>query len=151
MYCARRNWRRPPGMEPDRKMAGQARRFFIPIRCPGGAEHSAQAEELLLISLLGLLRLLSLLRFLSHSILSGFNGLKRDTRGMLGGGPASQNPRLTPKQIRRPVTSHRHLSVIALSTDVCVLTGFFPEMRADERFSRRNSHLARVLARACHP
>src|ERR1700759_3631102 len=62
--------------------------------------------------------------------------MKRDTRGMLGGGPASQNPRLTPKQIRRPLTSHRHLDVIALSTDVCVLTAFFPKIRADERIGR---------------
>jgi hypothetical protein len=50
--------------------------------------------KLLLLRFLGLLRLLRLFRFLSHSILSGFNGLKRDTRGMLGGGPASQNPRV---------------------------------------------------------
>ncbi|HWX07997.1 MAG TPA: hypothetical protein VN065_19375, partial [Bradyrhizobium sp.] len=53
--------------------------------------------------LLGLLRLLRLLRFLSHSILSGFNGWKRDTRGMLGGGPASQHPRMLIQQIRRPL------------------------------------------------
>src|SRR6516165_4450076 len=37
-------------------------------------------SELLLLGLLGLLRLFRLLRFLSHSILSRVNGLKRDTR-----------------------------------------------------------------------
>jgi hypothetical protein len=31
--------------------------------------------------------------FLAIVSSQGFNGLKRDTRGMLGGGPASQNPR----------------------------------------------------------
>src|SRR5581483_6672019 len=56
--------------------------------------------------------------------------MERDTRGMLGGGPASQKPRLTPKQIRRPRASHCHLCVIALSTDVCVLAGFLPKMRS---------------------
>ena len=30
--------------------------------------------------------------FLAIVSSQGFNGLKRDTRGMLGGGPASQNP-----------------------------------------------------------
>jgi hypothetical protein len=107
------------------KKAGHARHSsVIQVRCPGGAEHPTRAEELLLLRFLGLLRLLSLLRFLSHSILSGFNGLKRDTRGMLGGGPASQEPRLTTKQIRGALASHRHLSVIALSTVVCVLMRF---------------------------
>jgi hypothetical protein len=67
--------------------------------------------------------------------------MKRDTRGMLGGGPASQNPRLTPKQIRGALASHCHLSVIALSTDVCVLMRIFPKMRVDERSRRRNRTL----------
>src|SRR5271163_2409871 len=67
---------------------------------PGRSEAPPGLEELLLLRLLGLLRLFRLLRFLSHSILSGFNGLKRDTRGMLGGGPASQYPRNVIEQIR---------------------------------------------------
>jgi len=71
--------------------------------------------------------------------------MERDTRGMLGGGPASQYPRLTTKQIRGALASHCHLGVIALSTDVCVLARFLPKMRADECFSRRNSHPARVF------
>jgi hypothetical protein len=71
--------------------------------------------------------------------------MERDTRGMLGGGPASQYPRLTTKQIRGALASHCHLGVIALSTDVCVLAEFLPKMRADECFSRRNSHPERVF------
>jgi hypothetical protein len=47
---------------------------------------------------------------------------------MLGGGPASQNPRLTPKQIRSALASHCHVDVIALSTDVCVLMRFLTKM-----------------------
>ena len=39
-----------------------------------------------LLGLLCLLRLFCLLRFLSHSILSGFNGLKRDTEACLAEG-----------------------------------------------------------------
>ena len=38
--------------------------------------------------------------FLAIVSSQGFNGLKRDTRGMLGGGPASQNPRSQTQQIR---------------------------------------------------
>ena len=77
------------------KKAGQARHRQRSAAAAGArAERgSTRALELLLLRLLGLLRLFRLLRFLSHSILSGFNGLKRDTRGMLGGGPASQHPR----------------------------------------------------------
>jgi hypothetical protein len=55
---------------------------------------------------------------------------------MLGGGPASQKPRLTTKQIRGALASHWRLDVIALSTDVCVFRRFLPKMRADERGSR---------------
>jgi hypothetical protein len=71
--------------------------------------------------------------------------MERDTRGMLGGGPASQKPRLTTKQIRGALASHCHLGVIALSTAVCVLTGFSPKMRADECFGRCTSHPERVF------
>jgi hypothetical protein len=73
--------------------------------------------------------------------------MKRDTRGMLGGGPASQNPRLTPKQIRGALASHCHLSVIALSTDVCVLMRLLPKMRADERSSSAIRILRESFAR----
>jgi hypothetical protein len=64
--------------------------------------------------------------------------MERDTRGMLGGGPASQNPRLTPKQIRRLLTSHCHLDVIALSTDVCVFDALSEEMHSRKRFAGAN-------------
>ncbi len=53
--------------------------------------------------------------FLSHSILSRVQWLNA-TRGMLGGGPASQHPRLQTQQIRRPPAPRRHICVIALST-----------------------------------
>jgi len=61
--------------------------------------------------------------------------MERDTRGMLGGGPASQKPRLTPKQIRDALASHCHLGVIALSTDVCVLMRFLTKMHGSNRFA----------------
>src|SRR5687768_4408329 len=60
---------------------------FSPDREPGRSRGSTQAQTLLLglLLLCCLLRLFSLLRFLSHSILIGFNGWKRDTRLARGG------------------------------------------------------------------
>jgi|GEM_PF-2927054 hypothetical protein len=91
---------RPPGIK--KRAQGPPLRKSLP---PGARaeQGSTRAGKLLLLRLLGLLRLLRLLRFLSHSILSGFNGWKRDTRGMLGGGPASQHPRMLIQQIRGPL------------------------------------------------
>src|SRR6185437_9841162 len=85
----------------SKRRARPAALDIIPGEAGARAEPSStRAEELLLLRFLGLLRLFRLLRFLSHSILSGFNGLKRDTRGMLGGGPASQYPQQSTQQIR---------------------------------------------------
>ena len=70
--------------------------------------------------------------------------MERDTRGMLGGGPASQNPQLTPKQIRRLLTSHCHLDVIALSTDVCVFDVLSEEMHSRKQFAGSNRRLREV-------
>jgi len=118
------------------KKAGRARRFRRSMppwkaRYPGGAEHSTRAEELLLqlllLGFLGLLRLLRLLRFLSHSILSGFNGLKRDTRGMLGGGPSlAKSSKLNSADSQR-TAPHCHADVMALSTDVMGFDALFGE------------------------
>src|SRR4030095_14366601 len=57
--------------------------------------------SLLGLGLLRLLRLLGLLRFLSHSILSRFNGLNATPRHACGGGPTSQHPHVYFQQIRR--------------------------------------------------
>jgi hypothetical protein len=65
--------------------------------------------------------------FLAIVSSQGFNGLKRDTRGMLGGGPASQKPRLTTQQIRGALASHCHGNVIALSTAVMHFRVLFAE------------------------
>ena len=65
--------------------------------------------------------------FLAIVSSQGFNGLKRDTRGMLGGGPASQNPRLTTQQIRGALPSRCHADVIALSTAVMHFRVLFAE------------------------
>jgi hypothetical protein len=134
------------------KKAGRARRFRRSMppwkaRYPGGAEHSTRAEELLLqlllLGFLGLLRLLRLLRFLSHSILSGFNGWKRDTRHARRRASlaTSSNAIPTDSQARAP---HCHVAVIALSTAVmhfwCV---FVPSMRsALQKIARASDHRA---------
>ena len=70
---------------------------------PGRSLGSTRARRLLLLGFLRLLRLFRLLRFLSHSKSS--QGLMdgNATRGMLGGGPASQHPRMQSQQIRRPL------------------------------------------------
>src|SRR5262249_36768725 len=69
---------------------------------PGRAQlHPTRAEQLLLgLRLFRLFRLLGLLRFLSHSILSRFNGWNATPRHACGGGPTSQHPRWYFEQIR---------------------------------------------------
>jgi hypothetical protein len=55
------------------------------------------------------------------------------TRGMLGGGPASQHPRMQSQQIRRPLPR----TVTSLSSRypqlLCVLADFSPLRRASHR------------------
>src|SRR4051812_31170187 len=69
---------------PQKNKSGlKARRLHHRFRLdwePGRSTTPPGPEKLLLLRFLGLLRLLRLLRFLSHSILSRFNGWKRDTR-----------------------------------------------------------------------
>jgi hypothetical protein len=129
----------------ESKGGPKARRFAAPCSgCPGGVELHPGFEKLLLLGFLGLLRLLRLLRFLSHSILSGFNGWKRDTRGMLGGGPASQHPRNVIQQIREALP--RAVTALSLRYPqlLCVFDGFLaakPRTAADRR---RRARLVRV-------
>jgi hypothetical protein len=65
-------------------------------RTPGQSETPPGLRRLLLFGFLCLLRLLRLLRFLSHSILSGFNGLKRDTRDARRRASLAKSSRLIP-------------------------------------------------------
>src|SRR5712671_2609169 len=68
---------------PRIKKAGQSPPFSETTWVPGqNARRSTRADRLLLglLRFLGLLRLLGLLRFLSHSILSRFNGLNATPR-----------------------------------------------------------------------
>jgi hypothetical protein len=74
---------------PKQKSGPEPAVFYLALPgCPGGAKalHPGLKSLLRLLGLLRLLRLFRLLRFLSHSILSGFNGLKRDTEACLAEG-----------------------------------------------------------------
>ena len=70
-----------------------------------------------LLGLLCLLRLFSLLRFLSHSILIGFNGWKRDTR-LARGGLSLATASIVIRTDSEATASRCHAAVIALSTVV---------------------------------
>ena len=86
--------------------------------CPGRAElHPGEKSLLGLLSLLCLLRLFSLLRFLSHNILIGFNGWKRDLRHARRRVDLATSSEAIPTDSRR-AAPHRHATVIALSTAV---------------------------------
>jgi len=102
-----------------------------PAGCPGGARLHPGCEELLLLLGLGLLRLLCLLRFLSHSILSEFNGLKRDTRHARRRASLAKSSSVNSADSRR-AASRCHARVITLST---------ADMRFDG-FSRKFLHRA---------
>jgi hypothetical protein len=86
--------------------------------CPGRAElHPGEKSLLGLLGLLRLLRLFSLLRFLSHNILIGFNGWKRDLRHARRRVDLATSSKAIPTDSRR-AAPHRHVTVIALSTAV---------------------------------
>jgi hypothetical protein len=86
----------------------EARRFKKIISSVLGAraERGSTRARRLLLGLLRLLRLLHLfrlLRFLSHGKSSQGSMDGNATRGMHGGGPPSQHPRIRSQQIRRPL------------------------------------------------
>jgi hypothetical protein len=61
--------------------------------CPGGARlHPGLNEGYFFFDFLAFFAFFAFFAFLAIVSSQGFNGLKRDTRGMLGGGPASQKP-----------------------------------------------------------
>jgi hypothetical protein len=66
----------------------QIRRF----RVPGRSEAPPGPEGYFFLAFLAFFAFFAFFAFLAIVSSHGFNGLKRDTRGMLGGGPASQNP-----------------------------------------------------------
>src|SRR3954469_20791067 len=86
-----------------------------PDRVPGqSARRSTRAEALLLG--LRLFRLLSLLRFLSHSILSGFNGWNATPRHALWRrAHLATSPQPFPPD-SRAAAAHCHDAIMALST-----------------------------------
>jgi hypothetical protein len=137
---------RARGPPPKNQKAGPGPAVLNAARCagcPGGARLHPGFRSLLLLRLLGLLRLLCLLRFLSHSILSEFNGWKRDTRHARRRASlaTSSNAIPTDSEARAP---HCHVAVIALSTAVmhfwCV---FVPSMRsALQKIARASDHRA---------
>jgi hypothetical protein len=87
------------------------------FRAPGQSKTLPGLRRLLLFGLLGLLRLFRLLRFLSHSILSGFNGLKRDTRYVRRRASLTKSSTSIPADSQAPAPCC-HAAVTALSTDV---------------------------------
>ena len=95
--------------------------------CPGREAPPGPRRNvrLLLLRLFGLLRLFRLLRFLSHSILSRFNGLKRDTRDARRRASLAKSSSLIPAD-SQPPASCCHACVTALSTDVMRSAAFFP-------------------------
>jgi hypothetical protein len=128
-------WHSANGDPKSKSGPGGPLSFKIILRqagCPGRARGSTRAGRLLLglLGLLRLLRLFRLLRFLSHSKSSQGSMDGNATRGMLGGGPPSQHPRMQSQQIRRPLPH----TVIPVSSRypqlLCVLTRFFRVTRA---------------------
>jgi hypothetical protein len=112
---------------PSRRAAGlQPAALKNPdVDARAGRNGDARAKRKLLLELLlglfllgGLLCLFRLLRFLSHSILSGLNGLKRDSEVCVAEGQPSQHPHLQAKQIRGLLPAGCHLALIVLSTAV---------------------------------
>jgi len=111
------------------------------VGCPGGTERATRAETLLLglFCLLGLFRLLRLLRFLSHSILSRFNGLNATPRHAWRRASLATSSMTIPTDSRRPA-AWCHDAVVALSTAL---------MRFDAIFLRNVAmHGIRVAAPA---
>ena len=94
--------------------------------CPGREAPPGPRRNvrLLLLRLFGLLRLFRLLRFLSHSILSRFNGLKRDTRDARRRASLAKSSTLIPAD-SQPPASCCHACVMALSTVVMRFAAFF--------------------------
>ena len=108
---------------------------------PGRRRGSTRAETLLLglLLLCCLLRLLSLLRFLSHSILIGFNGWKRDTR-LARGGLGLATASIVIRTDSQATASRCHAVVIALSTAVMGFRAPFSRAMRSARPSRLTTH-----------
>ena len=126
-----------------------------PVRVPGQSEAPPGPEELLLLLGLGLLRLLGLLRFLSHSILSRFNGLKRDTRHARRRASLAISSSVNSADSQR-AASRCHAGVIALSTVVMHFDAVFREnvahrsrREANRRISARKKAIASPSLRSC--
>jgi len=124
-----------PAVLPRAKSGLCARRLLrVCRRCraPGQSRTLPGLRRLLLFGLLGLLRLLRLLRFLSHSILSGFNGLKRDTRHARRRASLTKSSTLIPADSQAPAPCC-HAAVTALSTDVMHFDPLFAKIVAIRR------------------
>jgi hypothetical protein len=135
---------------PESKGGLEARRFgeIIPIAPGARAERgSTRARKLLLLRFLRLLRLFRLLRFLSHSILSGFNGWKRDTRHARRRASLATSSNAIPTDSRR-AAPHCHAGVIALSTAVMRFWRIFAVAR---RFASQNPGAPRPIAPPAPP
>ena len=122
-------------------------RVFRRCRAPGQSMTPPGLRRLLLFGLLGLLRLFRLLRFLSHSILSGFNGLKRDTRHARRRASLAKSSTLIPTDSQAPAPCC-HASVTALSTDVMRFDTLFAKIAATRHVVRSSFNELRQVFRS---
>jgi len=147
--CAHPGYKARPRHHPRNQKAGTGpavlSKWFCSCWEPGRSEAPPGLEKLLLLGLLGLLRLFRLLRFLSHGILSRFNGWKRDTRHARRRASLATSSNAIPTDSRR-AAPYCHAPVIALSTAVMRFGAFFAAVRRSapkNPYSRERSQLAR--------
>jgi hypothetical protein len=83
----------PKGLSMESKRRAKPAGFCM-CRCrvPGRSQAPPGPEGYFFLAFLAFFAFFAFFAFLAIVSSQGFNGLKRDTRGMLGGGPASQNP-----------------------------------------------------------
>jgi hypothetical protein len=117
------------------------------FRTPGQSKTPPGLRRLLLFGFLCLLRLLRLLRFLSHSILSGFNGLKRDTRDARRRASLAKSSRLIPADSEAAAPAVTRASP-RYPQMLCIFDLLFPELPGS-RAPRRPLHQGKDAAGTC--
>jgi hypothetical protein len=117
------------------------------FRTPGQSKTPPGLRRLLLFGFLCLLRLLRLLRFLSHSILSGFNGLKRDTRDARRRASLAKSSRLIPADSEAAAAAITRASP-RYPQMLCIFDPLFPELPAAARRAARFTKTPNVSRRS---
>jgi hypothetical protein len=117
------------------------------FRTPGQSKTPPGLRRLLLFGFLCLLRLLRLLRFLSHSILSGFNGLKRDTRDARRRASLAKSSRLIPADSEAAAAAITRASP-RYPQMLYIFDPLFPELPAAARHAARFTKTPNVSRRS---